>query len=96
METTDERRAWHRWPVTMQAQLEAGDLRVSGEIRDFSRGGVLFVGHLSLAVGEVLRLTRPRMLSSTPVRIVRSTPNPDGTFSLGMRFDGPGPMPGTP
>ena len=90
------RRSWHRWPVTLNAQLEVGAEKVQAEIRDISRGGVLLVVSVPLTVGQEVRLARPQLLAATPMQVARREVQPDGTVGFGLRFIGGAPVPGTP
>lgn len=74
------------------ARLAIGELFVEGEIVDVSRGGVQFLCTLSLGVGEVGRLERPRSLSVGRVRVARANRRPDGRVALGLSFDDEGPF----
>jgi hypothetical protein len=90
------RRRWRRWPVAIHASLEVGPLRVPGEIRDMSRGGLLFLTRRPLDVGEEAQLVHQGPLGKSVVRVIRREVHDDGTVGLGLSFVGGSPVPGTP
>jgi hypothetical protein len=90
----DERRVWVRHPsvarITVQAQADGNDGRLSARVRNVSRGGVNLIVNHPFAAGEMISVdipgNTPEQGASVLACIVHVSTLPDGMYALGCAF----------